>query len=117
MKPSILPVLTTPKGGWSILLQAVQGASRSLFLFSGLALLTLPEAKAVIDTNNNGVSDVWERIYPTAAANLSRDHDGKQGTNPHGSPRLLPHDRFRPESGRQRGFLDLEEFGKSFLSY
>ncbi len=76
MKPSTPAILTTPKGSWSILLRAVEGASRSLFLCSSLALLISPEAKAVIDTNNNGVSDVWERTYPTAAANLSRDHDG-----------------------------------------
>jgi hypothetical protein len=44
-----------------------------------------------LDLNQNLISDVWERIYPTAAANLTQDPDGdgyasrqegEQGTNP-----------------------------------
>lgn len=44
-----------------------------------------------LDVNRNGISDVWDRIYPTAAANLTQDPDGdgytsrqegEQGTNP-----------------------------------
>jgi Bacterial TSP3 repeat len=44
-----------------------------------------------LDLNHNLISDVWERIYPTAAANLNQDPDGdgctsrqegEQGTNP-----------------------------------
>ena len=56
----------------------------SYFFGGGNAVLAL-------DVNRNGISDVWDRIYPTAAANLTQDPDGdgytsrqegEQGTNP-----------------------------------
>jgi Concanavalin A-like lectin/glucanases superfamily len=54
-------VISSIRRSWSILLQTVSGASRSLFLFLFI-LLTHP-AQAIIDTNTNGVSDLWEKTY------------------------------------------------------
>lgn len=52
---------------------------RHSLLFS---LLSLPAITATaLDVNNNGVSDVWESLYPAAAANLTSDDDGDGDTN------------------------------------
>ena len=49
---------------WSTLFQSVSGASRSaLFLASCLWLLISPTAQAIVDTNNNGLSDLWEKTH------------------------------------------------------
>lgn len=56
---------TLSQSSWSILLQSAQGASRSVYLFFSLlgSLLLAPIASAVVDENNNGMSDIWERHY------------------------------------------------------
>ena len=51
---------------WSLRLQTVPGASRSVFLallVSGFWILGSIFAPAIIDQNNNGVSDIWEIEY------------------------------------------------------
>ncbi len=70
------------KGGWSILLQTVQAASRSIFVCSGLLLpISLP-AHAILDSNQNGASDLWERqynngnLYSNFDPNADPDGDG-----------------------------------------
>ncbi len=83
---------------WSILLQTVAGASRSLLfcLVSCFWILASLPAPAIIDTNNNGISDIWERQYNNGELfpnnfNLLADPDGdgltdteeaKLGTDP-----------------------------------
>ncbi len=73
--------------GWSILLQTVPGASRSVFLFlvSGLWLLVSPTAPAIIDQNTNGASDLWEKQYNNGGLltdlDLQADPDGDGWTN------------------------------------
>jgi hypothetical protein len=66
---------------WSILLQTVPGASRSLFLF---ILLTHP-AQAISDVNSNGVSDLWEKNYNSGTLYTNfdplADPDGDGWTN------------------------------------
>jgi Bacterial TSP3 repeat len=67
----------------SILLPTVQGASRSLLilLFSILFILTT-NLYAILDTNQNGVSDLWEKkynqgaLYPTFTPTADPDGDG-----------------------------------------
>ncbi len=70
---------------WSILLQAVAGASRSLLfcLVSCFWILASLPARAIIDTNNNGLSDPWEKAYNqgflfpnTFDPQADPDHDG-----------------------------------------
>ncbi len=49
---------------WSILLQSVAEASHSaLVLVSGLWLLASLPAHAIVDKNDNGMSDLWEKQY------------------------------------------------------
>ncbi len=48
----------------SILLQSVAPVSRSAIrLVSSFLLLASPTAQAIVDVNNNGVSDLWEKQY------------------------------------------------------
>ncbi|NQW99130.1 hypothetical protein HQ447_00625 [bacterium] len=65
--------------GWSILLQTVSGASCSVFLFLSSF------AHAIVDTNSNGVSDLWERRFNTGSLFTSfdpaADPDGDGWTN------------------------------------
>jgi hypothetical protein len=70
---------------WCVSHQAVKGASRSLFLFlvSGLWILISLHAQAILDTNNNTLSDLWEKEYnnnqlfpPTFDPQDDPDHDG-----------------------------------------
>jgi Bacterial TSP3 repeat len=76
-------VKSLPSSG-SILLPTVQGASRSLLilLLSFLFLLTTPNLLAIHDTNQNGVSDLWEKkynqgaLYPTFTPTADPDGDG-----------------------------------------
>lgn len=84
--------------GWSVPLQAVQGTSRSFFLFlvSSLWLLASQFSQAIVDTNANGVSDLWEKQYnsgelfpETFDPQADPDYDGwtnaqeaDAGTNP-----------------------------------
>ena len=73
------------KRSWSILLQTMPGASRSVFLYSGIWLLASSSAPALIDTNENGVSDVWEEHYNSGdlftAFDPNADPDGDGWTN------------------------------------
>ena len=46
------------KSSWSILLQTVAGASCSVFI---LFLFLTTSARAIVDSNNNGTSDLWEK--------------------------------------------------------
>ena len=75
------------KSGWCILHQAVAGASRAVFLFlvSGLWLLVSSTAPAVLDLNNNGVSDIWEKTYNNGSLlptfDPAADPDGDDWTN------------------------------------
>jgi Bacterial TSP3 repeat len=66
---------------WSILLQTVTGASRSLFLF----IILTHTAQAIIDTNLNGVSDLWEKTYNSGSLITNfdplADTDGDGWTN------------------------------------
>jgi N-sulfoglucosamine sulfohydrolase len=61
------------------------------------------------DANDNGISDVWERLYPAAAANLSADSDGdgvsnfaegKSWTNPQNPATFLRPENFRLNGGQ-----------------
>jgi hypothetical protein len=88
------------QSGWRVSRQAVQRAFRSSFFFlvSGLWILISPAAHAILDTNSNGMSDLWEKqfnndqLFPnTAPCQLSADPDGdgwnnaneaEAGTNP-----------------------------------
>jgi Bacterial TSP3 repeat len=54
-------VISSIHRSWSILLQTVPGASRSLFLC--LFIFLTHTAQAIVDTNSNGVSDLWEKTY------------------------------------------------------
>ena len=71
----------------SILLPTVQGASRSLLipLLLILFFLTTPHLQAIHDTNQNGVSDLWERKYYSGQLapnfNPTADPDGDGWTN------------------------------------
>jgi hypothetical protein len=74
-------VISSIRRSWSILLQTVPGASRSLFLF----IILTHTANAIIDVNSNGVSDLWEKTYNlgslfTNFAPLA-DPDGDDWTN------------------------------------
>lgn len=73
------------KRSWSILLQTVPGASRSVILFAGIWLLLSSNAPAVIDFNTNGVSDLWEEDYNDANLftnfDLQADPDGDGWSN------------------------------------
>ena len=66
------------KSGWSILLQAVAGAS--------CAVLLTTTSHALADTNSNGMSDVWERqhnyynLFP-ATFDPQADADGDGASN------------------------------------
>jgi hypothetical protein len=71
-------------GSWSILLQTVQGASRSVSVF----ILLTHTAHAILDTNSNTLSDLWEKqfnnqqLFPTTAGHLPDDDpDGDGWTN------------------------------------
>ncbi len=61
-----------------ILLPTVQGASRSLLIL----FLFTPNLQAIHDTNQNGVSDLWEKkfnhgaLYPTFTPTADPDGDG-----------------------------------------
>lgn len=45
-------------------------------------LFSLPAIPATaLDTNSNGISDVWESLYPAAASNLMLDDDGDGDNN------------------------------------
>ncbi len=75
---------------WSILLQTVAGASRSLlfWLVSCFWILASLQAPAIIDTNNNGISDIWERQYNNGELfpnnfNFLADPDGDGWDNLH----------------------------------
>lgn len=48
------------KRSWSIVLQTVPGASHSVCIFS---LFLFSSASAILDTNENGLSDLWERMH------------------------------------------------------
>ncbi|MGL4401324.1 MAG: hypothetical protein ACRCXD_15775 [Luteolibacter sp.] len=72
---------------WSILLRSLAGTSRSaLILASGLLLLASSTAHAIVDTNDNGLSDLWEKQYnsgnhfPITFDSLA-DPDGDGWTN------------------------------------
>lgn len=80
------------KSSWSILLQTVTGASCSVFI---LFLFLAPSARAIVDTNHNGVSDLWEKnhnagdLFPAFDPQADSDGDGwtnareaTAGTNP-----------------------------------
>lgn len=56
----------------------ILGARLLAFCMMGSALLN---SAAALDINDNGISDVWESLYPTAAANLSADDDGDGDNN------------------------------------
>ena len=45
------------------------------------SLVVMPSALPALDANGNGISDVWEGLYPAAAANLANDDDGDGCTN------------------------------------
>lgn len=45
------------------------------------SLAVMPSALPALDANGNGISDVWEYLYPAAAANLANDDDGDGCTN------------------------------------
>ncbi len=71
-------------GSWSILLQTVQGASRSVSVF----ILLTHTAHAILDSNSNTLSDLWEKqfnnqqLFPTTAGHLPDDDpDGDGWTN------------------------------------
>ncbi len=70
------------KRSWSILLQTVPGASRSVCIFS---LFLFSSASAILDTNENGLSDLWERAYNGgdlfSSINPQADDDGDGWTN------------------------------------
>lgn len=60
-----------------------------------------------LDANKNGVSDVWENLYPAAAANLTADHDadgcsnlreGQTWTNPEDPNSFLKAENFHAAS-------------------
>lgn len=52
------------ESSWNILFQSVAGASRSmLFLVSCLWLLVSLPVHAIVDANNNGLSDLWEKAH------------------------------------------------------
>jgi len=54
----------------------------SLSCFIALALISSFHVDATaLDQNGNGISDVWESIYPTAAANPTLDADGDGDIN------------------------------------
>lgn len=44
-------------------------------------LVMMPSVLSALDANKNGISDVWEDLYPNAAANLSADDDNDGCTN------------------------------------
>ncbi|MEO5712136.1 MAG: thrombospondin type 3 repeat-containing protein [Luteolibacter sp.] len=75
------------KRSWRILRQAVAGASRTLplLLASCFWILTSSPSHAFIDTNNNGVSDIWEKQYNSGnlLSNFdpAADPDGDGWTN------------------------------------
>jgi hypothetical protein len=77
----------SPKRSWSILLQTMTGASCSVFLLLvfGLWILASLPAPAIVDTNNNTLSDIWEKQYNNGnlLANLDPqdDPDGDGWTN------------------------------------
>jgi hypothetical protein len=61
------------------------------FLWLGLGLFNVCALNA-LDLNNNGMSDVWERVYNVTNPTLDEDGDGQTnlkeaqaGTNPHDS--------------------------------
>ena len=54
-------------------------SSRCLFALAMISSFHL-DASA-LDQNSNGISDVWESIYPTAAANPALDVDGDGDIN------------------------------------
>jgi hypothetical protein len=75
---------------WSILLQTAAGASRSraraLFLVSCLWLLSFSISPAIIDSNENGLTDLWEDAYfntsqPPGSQAPTADPDSDGWTN------------------------------------
>jgi hypothetical protein len=70
------------KHSWSILLQTVPGAAPFACIFS---YFLFSSAYAILDTNNNGLSDVWERTYNGghlfSSINPQADDDGDGWTN------------------------------------
>ncbi len=71
-----------PNRSWSILLQTVAGASRSVILSALFFLILATPAMAIVDFNNNGASDIWEKqynggnLYTTFNPNADPDGDG-----------------------------------------
>lgn len=69
----------TRKRSWSILLQTVTGASRSVFI---LFIFLTTSAHAIVDTNENGLSDLWEKhvnngnLLPNLDPQADPDGDG-----------------------------------------
>lgn len=88
---------TSLKRSWRVSRQTVTGASCSVFLLlvSGFWILTSLPAPAIVDTNNNTVSDIWEKhfnngnLLPNLVPQADPDGDGwtntqeaAAGTNP-----------------------------------
>ena len=80
---------TSLKRSWRVSRQTVTGASCSVFLLlvSGFWILTSLPAPAIVDTNNNTVSDIWEKHFNNGnlLPNLvpQADPDGDGWTNTH----------------------------------
>ena len=82
---------------------------KRIFLSSAIMALCTPPASAILDTNNNGMSDVWERLYnngelfPSTFDPLDDDdsdgwtnaEEAVAGTDPESS--LSPNGMVRPE--------------------
>lgn len=113
-------MIASLKRGWNILLQTVPGASRALFLFAAAYLLGTQSLHALININENGASDLWERnyndgnLYPTFDPNADPDGDGwtneieaVSGTDPgDGNP---PDGFLRPEITRHPAVYESPE--------
>lgn len=72
------------------------------------SLFVIPQWSLALDANQNGISDVWESLYPAATADLSADHDGDgvsnedEGaawTNPDDANSFLKPENFQLEAG------------------
>lgn len=98
-KPALQNGGIAPHGVRRILMQPVQGGHRAffsqnisrtrflqLYLLSSLWLLTLIPSLAIVDSNDNGLSDLWEKQYNTgnlfpSTFDPSADPDGDGWTN------------------------------------